>query len=238
MKFNRTLLVPLGILALVCSASGVRAQITFSASDVLPGGVVVPDAPLAGVARSLTVSTPADTMTALSINLDIGSVPNDTAWNGDLYAQLTSPSGTLAVLINRPGVDAPGDAGYSDQGFSVTIAAAPAPDIHFYHATAFTLNSAGQVTGTWGSDGRFDPTSSARPQPLSSLLGENPNGTWTLFVGDMASGNQAQLNSWSISGTGAAVPEPGLSATLIASALLVFACVRPSVFSGRHGRRQ
>jgi subtilisin-like proprotein convertase family protein len=226
MKLIRTLTQLIGALAASWYGPTLSAQITFGAGETPAGGIVVPDPPMAGVARTLTVSTSADSISALNITLDIGSAPGDTAWNGDLYAQITSPAGTLAVLLNRTGVAVSTDAGYSDHGYSVTITDSAANNIHFYQSSPFALNGAGQLTGTWSSDGRSAPTIASRDRPLSALLGENPNGVWTLFVADLVSGNQAQLNSWSVSGTGASVPEPATEATLIAFGLALFGCSR------------
>lgn len=187
------------------------------------GGVAINETPLSGLARTLTVSTPDTYISDISVALDISSLGGSDAWNGDLYAQLLSPSGTLSVLINRPGLSPSDDAGYSHAGFSVTINDSATADIHTYVDTGFSQNGSGQVTGTWKSDGRSDATSSTRPQALSQIFGQNPNGDWTLLVADLASGNRAQLNSWSITITTTPVPEPAATVALSGLALLATA---------------
>lgn len=199
----------------------------FMAGETLASGNVVQDAPHAGLSRTLNVSSPGNAMVSLSVTLDISSAVGDTAWNGDLYVQLTSPQGGLAVLLNQTGVSSTDPAGYGDAGFKLTIRDTAAHDAHLYQASAPVFNPAGQLTGSWQSDGRTDPASAARTKKLENLLGENPNGTWVLLVVDRSGGNLAQLNGWEIAGFDVAVvPEP-VSTTAVSAALLAgFAWVR------------
>jgi MYXO-CTERM domain-containing protein len=207
------------------SASALHAAIMFTASETLTSGNAIADAPFAGLARELTVDTGARLIESLSITLDIGSAPGDLAWNGDLYVQLSGPSGTLAVLLNRAGTTPSDDTGYGDAGFNITIGTGSLPDVHEYQGVSYSLNGSGQLTGTWASDGREDATSASRDRMLDQFIGQNPNGTWTLLVTDLASGNAARLNSWSIEGVGA-VPEPGEWTALAGLALAGFAAIR------------
>ena len=199
---------------------------SFSGTDTLSSGNTIDDPPVPGLARTLTISTPVTQITDLSITLDISSAVGDTAWNGDLYAQLTSPSGTLSVLLNQPGVTGVNPGGYGDSGFVITVLDSAGSDIHTYQDVSYSLNGNGQLTGTWQSDGRTDPTSSIRDKQINQFFGENPNGVWTLFVSDLANGNRAQLNSWSINGVGTAVPEPHLAVLALGTALAGFALWR------------
>ena len=207
-------------------AAGALCADTFSATDALSVGVMIDDPPIPGTARMLAITTQVNQITDLSITLDIGSADGDTAWNGDIYAQLTSPSGTLSVLLNQPGVTAINLAGYGDTGFVITVLDSAGSDIHSYQEVSYNLNGRGQLTGTWQSDGRADPTSAIRDKPLSRLLGENPNGIWTLFVSDLGNGNRAKLNFWSINGYGTAVPESPFTAVAASIAMGVFSCWR------------
>ena len=222
--FNRSF--RMRILAVSLFSVGHLWADNFSATDSLSGGVTIDDPPIPGLARTLAISTPVTQITDLSISLDIGSADGDTAWNGDLYAQLTSPSGTLSVLLNQPGVTAVNPAGYGDSGFVITVLDSASSDIHGYQDVSYSLNGSGQLTGTWQSDGRTDPTSSTRDKQLSRLLGENPNGVWTLFISDLANGNRATLNSWSINGVGTAVPEPQFAVLVLGTILASFALWR------------
>lgn len=222
-------------LALACSivsAPQLQAAIV-TVSDVLSSNNEIDDPPGSGIARTLTVSAPFTQITDIRVTLDIGSADGLNAWNGDLYAHLSGPSGTLAVLLNQTGVTSLNSAGYSNAGFSVTFQDSLSnPDIHNYQDVSYSLNGSGQLTGTWNSDGRSLATDSTRSNPLSGFAGQNPNGTWTLLVADMATGNTAKLNSWSltveggsIAQGGSAVPEPhstsvGASIALLAGAIL------------------
>jgi subtilisin-like proprotein convertase family protein len=202
------------LLGVGCLRAGI-----FSATETLPGGSPIGDPPIPGLARTLLVSTPVTAITDLSITLDISSADADTAWNGDLYAQLTSPMGTLSVLLNQSGRTAANPAGYGNTGFVITVLDSASSDIHSYRDVGYSLNGSGQVTGTWQSDGRVDPLGSLRDRQISQLVGENPNGTWTLLVSDLANGNRAKLNSWSINGVGTTVPEPQLAVLAVGTAL-------------------
>ena len=223
MKPRSILLPPLGLLC----ATGLTAAV-FLKDETLSSGNNIGDPPSAGLSRTLTVSTPVTTIADLTITLDIGSATGDTAWNGDLYVQLTSPNGTLVILIDQAGLS-PTDtvSGYGDAGYNISINDSAIKDVHNYQTVAYTLNGSNQLTGTWQSDGRVNPTSSSRTKNLNSIVGEDPNGTWTLLVVDLASGSLAQLNGWGISGSDiAAVPEPVATAFSSGLALLALATAR------------
>jgi subtilisin-like proprotein convertase family protein len=86
------------------------------------------------------------------------------------------------------------------------------------------------VTGTWLSDGRnVDPATvldtSPRTATLSSFSGLNPNGDWTLFLSDLAGGNESVLVSWGITAVGA-VPEPGAAFMMLAALPAIWWVVR------------
>ena len=219
------------ILAAGLVAGPLSQAAIFSVSETLGSGNTINDPTDPGLARVLTVSTPGNQLTDLSINLDIASADGSTAWNSDLYVQLSSPSGVLAVLINRTGLTPADGNGYGDTGFSVTISDGAADDIHTYQTVSYTLNGSGQLTGTWKSDGRADALGGTRGSALAGLLGTDPNGAWTLLVADLGSGNLAKLNGWGITGT--AVPEPMAAAGAAGLATLAFALVRKSL----HRRR-
>ncbi len=213
----------LAVAGLFCHT--LHAAIFFTASETLSSGNEIGETPSGGLARELTVSTTAMVIESLSISLDISSAPGDLAWNGDLYVHLSGPSGTLAVLINRPGTTLADDTGYGDAGFNLTITTGSLPDIHDYQGVSYSSNGGGQLTGTWASDGRLDATSPTRDRMLDQFLTQNPNGTWTLLVSDLSGGNVAQLNGWSITGTGA-VPEPEEWAVIAGATLAGFAIAR------------
>ena len=136
----------------------------------------------------------------VNVSLDITG-----GWNGDLFAYLSFGTG-YAVLLNRVGKDNTDPYGYGDAGFNIALSDSAATDIHLYGGNGGDL-----LTGTWQPDGReTDPmlavSSDPRTAMLSSFDNLDPNGTWTLFVEDAATGYQSTLVSWSIEIV--TVPEP------------------------------
>ena len=229
LRFSLLLSPALGLLG----ATGLSAAV-FQNSETLSSGNDIGDPPSAGLSRVLSITTPITVTADLTITLNIGSAGGDTAWNGDLYVQLISPQGTAVVLVNRTGLS-PTDTttGYGDAGFNVSINDIASADIHSYQSLSYTLNGSTQLTGTWQSDGRVDPTTATRTRNLGTIYGENPNGTWTLLVVDLAPGSLARLNGWGISGSDiAAVPEP-LSTALCSSLALVAVAAARRLRRGR-----
>src|SRR4051812_1403643 len=168
-------------------------------------GVSIPDFNPAGGTSSITLATPIRSIQALQVNLQIQG-----NFNGELYAYLVHGSG-YSVLLNRPGRRSANLLGYGDAGLNVTFEdAATNGDVHVYRVKIFgdanhSLN--GELSGTWAPDGRTpNPStvleSDARTQMLSSFQGLDPNGVWTLFVADLASGNVQTLASWGLQITG------------------------------------
>lgn len=210
------------IAMVMASARGHGAVVVVS--DNLTSDNRINDPPSSGIARTLSVSAPFTAITDITVSLDISSASGDTAWNGDLYAHLTGPTGTLAVLLNQTGVSWGDAGGYGDKGFAIDINDGGSnPDLHTYQSVSYSLNGSGQLTGTWASDGRGTAAVATRTSPLSQFLGENPNGTWTFYVADLANGNMGKLNSWSLTLHGAdPIPEP-IGMTVVAAGLLAVA---------------
>lgn len=172
--------------------------------------LTVPDADVVGVASTINVSGSSIleiTSVQVSLNLTGG-------FNGDYFAYLvhTLPgggAGGFVTLLNRTGVTGSDPVGYGDAGFNVTFDSAGA-DIHLYQS--FTNPGGAPLTGTWAPDGRsaspFSVTDlSPRDTSFSSFFGGTGDGTWTLFIADVAGGDQGQFVSWSMQIVG--VPEPG-----------------------------
>lgn len=198
------------------------------ASENLSSDNRIGDPPSSGISRSLVVSAPFSSITDITVSLDISNASGDSAWNGDLYAHLSGPSGTLAVLLNQTGVTLGDASGYGDTGFLIDINDGGSnPDVHQYQSSLYSLNESGQLTGTWASDGRGTATVATRTHPLSQFLGENPNGTWTFYIADLANGNMAKLNAWSLTLHGPdPVPEPVSMGTVVAGLLAAAALHR------------
>jgi subtilisin-like proprotein convertase family protein len=156
-----TLVVPTGQAA---------APVTFSYTGP---PVAIPDSHAAGASVSFTVGG-IGALSKVTFSIDGGTCTNavgattvgiDHTWVGDLIGTLTSPSGTAVTLFSRPG----GQLNSGNNLCQVVLddsAASPIQGIAIAGAP---------WTGSW------------RPaQPLSTLLGENGDGTWTFKVTDNA----------------------------------------------------
>jgi hypothetical protein len=170
-------------------------------------GGLIPDGSPTGTAETATTSGFLASLSDISVTLSISG-----GYNGDLYAGL-SYGGVLVPLLNRVGVTSGNSFGYGDTGFSVALSSTGAKDVHSYGSHSPSFNGDGQLTGTWQPDGRtIDPQSSpssfdsASRVGFESFDGMNPNGTWTLFLADLSTGEQSTVVSWSLAIT--AIPEP------------------------------
>jgi len=164
---------------------------------MLPHATVADGNPV-GWMGQFTVSGLFGSISKVEVIFDISG-----GYNGDLYAYMTGPLGQKSVLLNRPGVNGANPFGSGDAGFSITLDPDTANNIHDY-GLSYSLNSRGQVTGTWATDGRdIDPQSNGAAfdlAPISAGLdlfegqtGTELNGLWTLFVADCAVGGGAPI---------------------------------------------
>jgi subtilisin-like proprotein convertase family protein len=209
-------------LALVLAASPLAAQsFLFNVNNGF-----IPDNDGTGLVDARTVVTTTPGILSLEVRVNIAGVGAG-AYNGDLYLTLQHGSG-FTVLLNRPGVTALDPFGSPDNGFNVTFAATGTQgDIHNYRSILGTDENTilEPVTGRWEPDARFiDPglvlETTPRVATFDSFTGIDPNGTWTLFAADMATGGLARLDSWELIIT--PVPEPGTTVLVGALALGVF----------------
>lgn len=191
-------ILALFILAVTCTAPAQLQTNVFSTSV----NVLIPDANPTGYVSTRLVSGVgvAQYIQSISVSLDITG-----GFNGDLYAYLAFGN-SFVVLLNRAGKTASDPYGYDDAGFNITLSDSAAIDIHNYGG-----NGGLQLSGNWRPDGRaVDPQlvldTDLRQATFSSFTNINPNGTWTLFVADMATGYQSTLVDWSL--TIVTVPEP------------------------------
>jgi hypothetical protein len=175
-------------LALIAVSASAWAQITLS--GVQTDDIIIPNNDLNGVAETISLNSSIQSITGVQLTLDVGGTPGYPPFNGNYYAYLEHGS-TLVTLLNRVGTS-PGNAfGYADMGFDVTLND-NGPDIHNYQNGPYTLNGAGQLTGTWGPDGGL----------LSAFDGQGSSGGWTLFIADESSGGTGNLDNWSLQVTG------------------------------------
>lgn len=171
----------------------------------------IPDGNLSGLSDVINVSGwTGGNDVEVKLNIEVSG-----GWNGDLYAYITHGDG-FVVLLNRTGrgltTSGSSSFGYSDTGLNITFATGGA-DVHWYQNNTPSYNGSGQLTGTWDVDGRnISPLSSrasfdaAGSTNLMVFNGYDPNGGWTIFFGDVVSGQQATLKGWSLELT--PVPEP------------------------------
>jgi len=150
------------------------------------------DASPSGITSSLLLSGAETSLTGVNVTLNVSG-----GYNGDLYAYLVAPNGTLEVLLNRVGT-------------SATSTGNPIQDAFGYSTAGFN-NITMSDTGTGGNIHNVaNPVSGIFYTPdggsLASFNGSNPNGTWNLFFADESAGNTSTLNGWSLEIT--AVPEP------------------------------
>jgi subtilisin-like proprotein convertase family protein len=182
-------------------------------------GGVIPDGNATGWSDTRTVSLtglPDNIILDVNVRLNISG-----GYNGDLYAYLVHSSG-FSILLNRSGKTA-GDAfGYGDAGYNITLDDGAANgNIHLYQTV---LNPGGSaLTGIWAPDARnVNPATvldtDAQTALLSSFNGLDGNGTWTLFLADMAGGDISTITSWGLDIS--VVPEPTTWALIVVGVVL------------------
>jgi hypothetical protein len=213
-------LITAGALVAMFSTSA-WAQVTVTANQT--DNTLIPDyntVNLNAVSESITLNnTGIQSITSVAVTLDVAAGDNGIPWNGDYYAYLTDPGGSIAILLNRVGItDAsnPNDFGYSDTGFDIRLSDG-GYDIHNYQNTTYNLNGDGQLTGDWAPDGRnSSPFTVEASDPRTALLdafdGSGANGAWTLVIADASAGSFGVLDGWGleVSGTGTqTVPDSG-----------------------------
>jgi subtilisin-like proprotein convertase family protein len=162
--------------------------------------VVNPNTPIPDVnpiGATATIVVPPDPAGNIISDLNVDIVINHT-WQGDLSMKLTSPSGTMITLADRPGVP------QSVFGFSA--------DNYGTLATPFIFDDEA-VQGPYdnpavpGTVGIANVSGNWRPEnPLSAVDGQNKVGTWSLLVTDHAGGDVGTIAQFSLHFT--KVPEP------------------------------
>lgn len=162
-------------------------------SESFTGGTITDGNPVGQIfTGSFNAASSGATVSSLTIDLNISG-----GYNGDLYAYLIAPNGTMVVLMNQPGVSINGF-GASGSGMNITLADG--------YTSIQTVISGGVLSGTYGAAGT-----------LASFDGSSADGTWQLFFADLSNGGgTSTLNSWGLNIT--AVPEPvnvalGIAAT-------------------------
>lgn len=182
------------------------ADVTFNVHTYIPDGNAV------GLPAPGKVSGLSGVISSISLGINLTG-----GYNGDLFAYLEAPNGATVALFNQPGVTENDPFGFGGSGLAITLSAAGTSKFQTANETPGLV-----VTGD------FQPTGS-----FATLNDLDPNGTWTLFVADLADGGGlAELNTWSLNiGTvPAAVPEPGQGTGM---ALLAVAALGVRIYRSR-----
>ncbi len=225
----------LGRLFLLGFAAGHLAwgQVVIYQADFDGVNLDIPDNNAAGDSNEQTLTGLPNRITALRVWIDLAARDGQPMFNGDLQVTLTlQDTAGYAVLLNRVGRREDNFAGYGDSGFQVTFSDDAPGDVHIYrfelsgsHLTTLSgTDDPAPLTGLWQPDGRIaDPSQvvigSSRDALLSSFVGLDPNGLWTLHLADLGNTGLARLTGWGLEIT--AVPEP--EETLAVTALVLTA---------------
>ena len=174
------------------------------------GGLLIPDGSPVGVASVMpfTANTTGNQMIGVTVGLNISG-----GYNGNLYAYLISPNGTLVVLMNQPG-----SAPFYAPGSGMTVTLADGGSGGSIQSAAETY---GQVlTGSYAAAGSLSNIAAPGGNDGTG------NGNWTLFFADLTrGGGQAYLDSWTLNLT--VVPEPvTLALGLFVAMLLALAGIK------------
>ena len=172
-------IIHLTLVASLAAVATVRASL-------YPIGAI-PDGSPAGVSFVGTYdgAPVGSTVSSLTVSLNISG-----GFNGDLYAYLVSPNGTLVMLMNQPGLSLNG-IGASGAGMNITL-----QDGLSDHGSIQDVTSSSFMTGSYNAAGS-----------LANFNGSPADGNWTLFFADLSNGGGTSLvEGWSLNIT--AVPEP------------------------------
>ena len=197
----KTILSILTLLAVVGTAQATLTQTFTPTSGAIPMG-----SPVGAVFNgNFTAGVTGDEVTGVTVGLNISG-----GYNGNLYAYLVAPNGTMVVLLNQPGVALNGF-GASGAGMNITL-----QDGASDHGSIQSVTSGGVLSGSYNAAGAlsgFGTTGSP---------GGPANGTWELFFADTTSGGGVStLNSWSLDLT--VVPEPVTTALAVFGGVVIIA---------------
>ena len=191
------------ILCLMLTASWSQATLfRFPTTGSL--GLGITDGSPVGVVAQGTVSGLDPFVTAITVGLNITG-----GFDGNLYAYLVAPNGTVVTLLNHIGTGTFG---------SLASGLGNGNDGSFLLTSGSGNNLTTGANGTRGTalTGTFN---------LAGLSGfqtgtTTANGTWTLFFADtVRGGGTSTLNSWTLNIT--AVPEPVVLALVTFAAMLL-----------------
>ena len=205
-----------------CLATGILLLTTLGASAALQlftdGRTIAPDSPIGLVSYgNYTDANVGDHVMGTTVGLNLSG-----GYNGNLYAYLVAPNGTMVVLLNEPGVSV-NAFGASGAGLNITL------------TSAFT--SQGNIQNVTSSDvltGAYNAAGNLADFGIGTAPGGLINGTWTLYFSDQTSGGgTTTLNSWSLDFS--PVPEP-VNVTLRVFGALLLAMTTARCWASKIGR--
>ena len=154
---------------------------------------------------SINVSGEGAVLTDIDVIMDISHT-----WMGDLVWKIQAPNGAVVFLMSRPGYAEPADDGSGCCGNSGDLAL----------GVPYELDDANGSSSENGFSGASTRHSSGFNQShgLTSLNGIDPNGTWTVYIGDAAGGDVGVFDGYTLQIT--SIPAPGAIALLGAAGLI------------------
>ena len=194
-----------GLMAFMALGDAQATIVVDQSSSLVSVNAAIPDGNPVGYATSQVFSgLNASAINNVNVELNISG-----GYNGDLYGYLVLQSAdnstTTSILLNRVGRTDASGFGYGTSGMDVTLSG----DTTQGYANIHGVQTPG--AGPYLADGRtVDPNGNfagaISTAGLDILNGKNANGTWTLFLADLAGGDQSTLVSWGL--TISVVPEP------------------------------
>lgn len=157
---------------IICMGSG---PIPAYGSESSVVGITIPDGNPVGLTATINVTEDV-VLSDLDVNVNISHT-----WVGDLIVTIKSPSGTSAMIIDRPGRVS---SGFGCSGNDIVAI------LDDEAASAVEDECKPSVPAINGS---FIPNN-----PLSIFDGENTVGVWEIIVVDAAGGDTGTLNSWGL----------------------------------------
>ena len=174
MKMKKIISIAIMLLALVSA----RADLYTENFNNL--NTAIPDANPAGILLSGNVAdVPAGwVISSVAVTLNVTN-----GYNGDLYAYLVAPDGTLVTIMNQPGVGVDGF-GASGSGMNITLQDGTTDHGPIQNETGY-LN----LTGS------YNPA-----MALTNFNNKIAHGAWKLFVADLSDGGGTSVvKGWSMS---------------------------------------
>lgn len=176
-----------------------------------PGlGIPIPDDTYDGSLGSMASGTVAVSgMGTVTTDVNI-HIRLDHTWVGDLVMKVKGPTGVVTTMYSRPGFAEPADDGTGCCGSSSDFIIANLQK--FDNDGGFPSAEGIGGTGNPVPASTWTPDAGATGLPgLDAYDGTDPNGTWTIYVGDGAGGDIGTIDYLAVEVE--AVPEP---ATLLA----------------------